>query len=81
VTPKPISAARWSIARAISPKRALENYDQVIRLAPELPVGHFGRGSLHMERQQWKLAIADFSEAIRLDPSHALAYSHRGYAP
>ncbi len=38
------------------------------------------RGMTHSERDQWDLAIVDFSEAIKLDPSESTYYFNRGSA-
>jgi tetratricopeptide (TPR) repeat protein len=40
----------------------------------------FNRGSTLLDRQEYESAIADFTEAIRLDPNNAAAYNNRGVA-
>jgi len=37
------------------------------------------RASARYQLKHWKSAIADYSEAIRLDPKHALGYYNRGH--
>ena len=38
------------------------------------------RGSAYAERDQFDLAIADYTRAIELNPRHAEAYNNRGFA-
>ncbi|MGI8966816.1 MAG: tetratricopeptide repeat protein [Limisphaerales bacterium] len=40
----------------------------------------YDRGVAHIAKQEWKKAVGDFSEAIRLNPTNALAYEYRGGA-
>ena len=39
----------------------------------------YNSGSAHFEEGEYELAIDDFDEAIRLDPTFALAYSTKGF--
>jgi Flp pilus assembly protein TadD len=39
-----------------------------------------GRGTTYASKGNWDKAIADFTEAIRLDPQCARAYGGRGFA-
>jgi tetratricopeptide (TPR) repeat protein len=38
------------------------------------------RASMYFNQQQFEKAITDWTEAIRLAPSIAMYYEHRGYA-
>jgi tetratricopeptide (TPR) repeat protein len=38
------------------------------------------RGDVFAERQEWAAAIADYTQAIHLQPEYAEAYNNRGYA-
>ena len=39
---------------------------------------HFNRGFAYDKLRQFELAVADYSTAIRLDPTNAFAYYNRG---
>lgn len=59
-------------------RRAIADFDQVIRLNPKNAVAYALRGLNHQRRGKNQAAIADFNQAIRLDPNNALAYAVRG---
>ena len=53
--------------------------ERVIRLNPEDPIGYINRGSYYFWQVEYEKAIADHSEAIRLDlPEEASSYRSRG---
>lgn len=57
---------------------ALADYNAAIAIAPDMADAYFGRGVVHM----WmpvpdNSALADFDEAIRLDPRHDRAFNNR----
>ena len=41
---------------------------------------HVLRGDVYAEEENWDLALAEYEQAIRLNPDHAAAYAGRGYA-
>jgi tetratricopeptide (TPR) repeat protein len=43
-------------------------------------VAFTGRGNVYYAKQNYDSAIADYSDAIRLDPQYALAFTNRGAA-
>ena len=60
--------------------RAIQDYDEVIRRAPNTAAALRNRGFLHTRQRQYDRAIADFDEAIRLDATAASAFTGRAYA-
>jgi tetratricopeptide (TPR) repeat protein len=59
-------------------QRAIEDYDEAIRLDPKLGIAYFGRGNTYSKLHHYRQAIKDFSEAIRIDPNYIGAYNNRG---
>jgi tetratricopeptide (TPR) repeat protein len=57
---------------------ALADYDEAIRLGPEVATVYFSRGKLYQETLDYDRSIADLNEAIRLDPKLTIAYDWRG---
>jgi tetratricopeptide (TPR) repeat protein len=58
---------------------AIKDLTEVIRLEPD-DAAYGNRGALREIKQEYELALADFDEAIHLDPKSANAYYNRGYA-
>jgi outer membrane protein TolC len=46
----------------------------------QLRSAYFQRAYAYIERKEYDRAIVDLDEAIRLDPTYAIAYNERGYA-
>ena len=42
------------------------------------PQEYFDRGNSHFDDAKFEKAIADYSQAIRIDPEYATAYNNRG---
>jgi lipoprotein NlpI len=59
------------------PDRAIQDYDQAIRLNPNYAAAFRNRGRAYSAKGDNDRAIADFNEAIRLDPKRAVAYNNR----
>jgi len=59
-------------------QRAIENFNEVIRLKPDYFIAYNGRGISYEILGQSQLAIENFNEAIRLKPDYAEAYNNRG---
>jgi hypothetical protein len=58
------------------------SYDETIRLNPKVAKGYIDRGAAYlgqgMNESNLDRAISDFTVAIELNPSDALAYEYRG---
>jgi tetratricopeptide (TPR) repeat protein len=59
--------------------RAIEDYDQAIRLNPSFMQAVFNRGNAYDAKGQYDHAIEDYDRAISLDPSYSKAFNNRGY--
>ena len=59
---------------------AIADYDQAIRLQPDLAEAYNSRGHTKNELGRYESAIADFDQAILLQPEHAKAHTNRGIA-
>ena len=61
-------------------ERAIQDYDEVIRLDPQDAATYNNRGNAYGKLGQHRRSIEDYDEAIRLDPQLAAAYYNRGTA-
>jgi lipoprotein NlpI len=60
--------------------RAMADYTEAVRLAPNDADAHSLRGWAHFTKGSMREAIADSTAAIRIDPSMVFAYRNRGRA-
>jgi tetratricopeptide (TPR) repeat protein len=60
--------------------RAIEDYDEAIRLDPNFALAYNNRGDTRMHQNDLDRAIADFSAAIRINPKYVPAYGNRAHA-
>lgn len=60
--------------------RAIQDYDQAIRLNPGHAIAFSNRGVAYARKGDYDRAIQDYNQAIRLDPKHADSFSNRGVA-
>ncbi|UZE46784.1 tetratricopeptide repeat protein [Rhodopseudomonas sp. P2A-2r] len=60
--------------------RAIEDYDQAIRLQPEYYVAVNNRGVAFMNKGELDRAIADFDRTIQLKPDYLAAFHNRAVA-
>jgi tetratricopeptide (TPR) repeat protein len=60
--------------------RAIQDFDQAVRLDPGFPDAFNFRGVAWLGKGQFERAIADFDQAIHLDANYAIAIYNRGLA-
>ncbi|MEM0987771.1 MAG: tetratricopeptide repeat protein [Pseudomonadota bacterium] len=60
--------------------RAIEDYDEALRLDPNYTEANYNRGDAYAELGQHARAIQDYDAALRLDPNDAKALNNRGNA-
>jgi tetratricopeptide (TPR) repeat protein len=58
--------------------RAIEDYDQALRLDPGYALSYYNRGDAYRRLGEYRQAIEDYDQALRLDPGYAEAYHNRG---
>ncbi len=61
-------------------KRAIADYDEMLRLNPQDAEAHNNRALAYAYLGEYKRAIEDFIEALRLNPQSAEVYNNRGVA-
>lgn len=59
-------------------KRALADFTEAIRLAPDSPFPYYNRGNAYYDLKDYARALADYDAAIARGPDMALAYYNRG---
>ncbi|MDJ0596689.1 MAG: tetratricopeptide repeat-containing serine protease family protein [Pleurocapsa sp. MO_226.B13] len=57
---------------------ALADYNQALKINPNLASTYNNRGILYAEQGEGELALADYNQAIKINPNLALAYYNRG---
>ena len=65
------------------PRRAIEDYNEAIRLDPEYTASYYNRGQAYFTVGRPRLAVKDHTRAIELsqnDPQQPLAYAGRAMA-
>src|SRR5205085_2424596 len=60
--------------------RAIQDYDQVIRLKPDHFRAFNNRGNAYEHKADYDRAIQDYDQAIRLKPDYPTAFYNRGHA-
>ena len=59
---------------------AINDYNAVIMMKLSLKEAHFNRGTIYLNKKDYKLAISDFNTVIALDPKYDAAFYNRGLA-
>ena len=75
----------WDACSSGVPDRAIAGCTAVLgrgdqESAEDRAIALYDRGSAYLAMEQYDRAIADLSEAVRLDPTHAEAFNNRGIA-
>jgi tetratricopeptide (TPR) repeat protein len=61
-------------------RRAIEDFDQALRLDPGEPIGYVNRGAAYANLGEYHRAIENFDQALRLDSNSSGGYHNRGSA-
>jgi tetratricopeptide (TPR) repeat protein len=61
-------------------QRAIEDFNQAIRLQPDDVAVHDNRGSAYYSMGQYQSAVEDYTMVIRITPNDSNAYNNRGNA-
>jgi tetratricopeptide (TPR) repeat protein len=73
-------ARGWAKVEQVIPiEQAIDYFTDQIRANPS-SANYVSRGRIWKDRKEYDIAIADFNEAIRLDPNSDAAYNSRGVA-
>jgi tetratricopeptide (TPR) repeat protein len=75
--PIPYAFRGWAQKEKGAAEAALRDYDTALRLKPNAEWFN-NRGLIKVDLKQYDAAIADFTEAMRLDPKMVVAYENRG---
>lgn len=61
-------------------EQAIINYNEAIKLNPDMVKAYNNRGVAYVETKKYDLAIADFNKAIELDSKNGKVYNNRAIA-
>ena len=57
--------------------RAIQDYDQSIKINPNYPKAFNNRGVAYQKKGEYERATKDFDEAIKLKPDYSIAFVNR----
>ena len=60
--------------------KALDEFNQAIRLNPGLAAAYYNRGEIYFKRGDYAQAIRDFTRTVEIAPDYTFAYYSRGVA-
>lgn len=60
--------------------RAIQDYDQAIRIRPNYPEAFNNRGYVYYHKQDYDRAIENYDQALKLNPKYVKAFNNRGGA-
>ena len=80
ITPMPSTTAAPPTTTSGDYDRAIQDFDQAIRLNPNTPSPTTIAAMPTTAKGEYDRAIQDYDQAIRLDPNYALAFNNRGLA-
>jgi len=66
--------------KAFSIDQRIDGCAALIQASPTDAKAYNGRGNAYQDKGDHDQAIADYTQAIRLDPKYAVAYNNRAYA-
>jgi tetratricopeptide (TPR) repeat protein len=58
--------------------KALENYNQALKLDPKLDRAYFNRGLVYQDLEDNEKALEAYNQYLKLNPNYARAYNNRG---
>jgi tetratricopeptide (TPR) repeat protein len=59
-------------------RRALQDYEEALRIHPRMAYGYYNRGSCKYVLKDYAGALRDFEEALRVDPAFHQVHNNRG---
>ena len=69
--------ALWDGQKYTNPKKAIEYFNNAIKLKPDNAILYFDRGIAYGQLDRYKRSLEDYNKAIRLKPDLAQAYINR----